>query len=133
MGRKTSVRRSGYFDFSKRERQILEVLYTCRGATARDIREGITDPPSYSAVRATLHILEAKGCISHKSDGPRYLYFSRETSREAQRSVLRYVINAFFGDSVHDTMRTLLEIYSENPRQQRSSADVGNILDLKEE
>jgi hypothetical protein len=46
--------------------------------------------------------------------------------------VLRYVIRAFFGDSVHDTMRTLVEIYSENPRQQRALADVGNVLDLKE-
>ena len=132
MGRKKSLQRSGYFDFSKRERQILEVLYTRQRATARDIREAIADPPSYSAVRATLHILEAKGCISHKSGGSRYLYFSRETSREAQRSVLRYVIRAFFGDSVHDTMRTLVEIYSENPRQQRALADVGNVLDLKE-
>src|SRR4029077_11148841 len=61
-------------DLSRRERQILDILYQRGQATAAEVRTGLPEPPSYSAVRALLRILEEKGHVRHEQDGPRYVY-----------------------------------------------------------
>jgi predicted transcriptional regulator len=84
-------------DVSRRERQILDVLYRAGRATAAQIQQAIPHPPSYSAVRTLLRILEDKGHIRHEEDGARYVYLPRIARDHARRSALRHVLNTFFG------------------------------------
>ncbi|MGH9159592.1 MAG: BlaI/MecI/CopY family transcriptional regulator, partial [Vicinamibacteraceae bacterium] len=74
---------------SRRERQIMDVLFQRGRATAVDVQAALPDPPSYSAVRALLRILEDKGHIRHETEGPRYVYTPRLDRDRARRSALR--------------------------------------------
>lgn len=95
---------------SRRERQIMEVIYSRGRATAAEVRESLPDPPSYSAVRAMLRILEEKGHLSHSSDGPRYVYRPTVPREEARESALRRVVNTFFGGSPENAVAALLDL-----------------------
>lgn len=95
---------------SRRERQILDVLYKAGRATAADVQAGLPDPPSYSAVRAMLRILEEKGHIRHDLDGLRYVYMPTVARDRAKRSALKHVINTFFDGSAAQVMAALFEM-----------------------
>jgi BlaI family transcriptional regulator, penicillinase repressor len=95
---------------SRRERQIMDVLYRQGKATAADVREGMPDPPSYSAVRAMLRILEEKGHVRHEQDGPRYLYLPTVGRERAKRSALRHLVNTFFEGSAEQVVAALLDV-----------------------
>lgn len=95
--------------FSRRERQIMDILHARGRASAAEVLEGLPDPPSYSAVRALLRILEEKGHVCHRQEGNRYLYQPQASRRTASRSALRRVVDTFFGGSVTRTMASLLE------------------------
>ena len=95
---------------SRRERQILDVLYKEGRATAADVQAGLPDPPSYSAVRAMLRILEEKGHIRHELDGPRYVYMPTIGRDRAKRSALKHVVNTFFDGSAAQVMAALFEL-----------------------
>ena len=84
---------------SRRERQILDILYTRGQATAAEILGSLPDPPSYSATRALLRVLEQKGHVRHEVDGPRYVFFPRVSRQRASVSALRHVLNTFFDGS----------------------------------
>lgn len=94
---------------SRRERQIMDVLYRQGKATAAEVREGMPDPPSYSAVRAMLRILEEKGHVRHEQDGPRYLYVPTVGRDRAKRSALRHLLNTFFEGSAEQVVAALLD------------------------
>lgn len=94
---------------SRRERQIMDVLFRLGEATAADVLEGLLDPPSYSAVRALLRILEEKGQISHTQDGPRYVYRPTVAPEKASRSALRHVLRTFFDGSAEQAVAALLD------------------------
>ena len=85
---------------SRRERQIMDALYTLGEATVGEVMDRMPDPPSYSAVRATLRVLEEKGHAKHKQDGPRYLYLPTVSRDKAQSNALKHVVGTFFGGSV---------------------------------
>ena len=93
---------------SRRERQILDVLFRKKEATAAEIQAELPDPPSYSAVRALLRILEEKGHIRHREDGPRYVYLPVVEEAAARRSALRHVLDTFFEGSAAGAMAALL-------------------------
>ena len=93
---------------SRRERQILDVLYRRKEATALEIQADIPDAPSYSAVRALLRILEEKGHVRHREDGPRYVYLPVLEAEAARRSALRHVLDTFFEGSAAGAMAALL-------------------------
>lgn len=93
---------------SRRERQILDVLFRRKEATASEIQAEIPDAPSYSAVRALLRILEEKGHIRHREDGPRYVYVPVVEAETARRSALRHVLDTFFEGSAAGAMAALL-------------------------
>lgn len=94
---------------SRRERQFMDILLRAGRATAEDVRAALPDPPSYSAVRAVLRILETKGHARHAHDGPRYV-FTPTRSREAmKRSALRHLVRTFFEGSAEKVMATLLD------------------------
>lgn len=94
---------------SRRERQIMDVLFRLGEATVADVLEGLPDPPSYSAVRALLRILEEKGQITHIQDGPRYVYRPTVAPEKASRSALRHVLRTFFDGSAEQAVAALLD------------------------
>jgi predicted transcriptional regulator len=94
---------------SRRERQIMDVVHTQGRATAAEVLAVLPDPPSYSAVRALLRILEQKGHLKHRNEGGRYVYLPRVSRQAASRSALKRVVSTFFAGSVAQTMAALLE------------------------
>ena len=103
MGKKT------YLRLSNRERQIMDVLYRVGQATAAEVMEELPDPPSYSAVRATLRILEEKGQVRHEEEGPRYVFRPAVARDRAKRTAVRHLVSTFFGGSPEAAMATLLD------------------------
>jgi predicted transcriptional regulator len=96
-------------DLSRRERQILDILYERGQATAADVQAALPEPPSYSAVRALLRILEEKGHVRHQQDGPRYVYVPTVARDNAKRSALRHVLKTFFDGSAEQAISALLD------------------------
>lgn len=94
---------------SRRERQIMDILYSLGGAGAAEVREQLPDPPSYSAVRALLRVLEEKGHVRHEQQGPRYLYRPTVPREQARRSALRHLVATFFEGSVTGAVAALLD------------------------
>jgi BlaI family transcriptional regulator, penicillinase repressor len=95
---------------SRRERQIMDVLYRRGSATAAEVQQNIPDAPSYSAVRALLRILEEKGHVKHSYDGPRYVYAPIVSRPVAQKSALRQLVKTFFDGSTSNAVAALLDM-----------------------
>ena len=87
----------------------MDVLHAKQSATAAEVCTSLPDPPSYSAVRALLRILEDKGHIRHREEGKRYVYLPRVSKQAARRSALKRVVATFFQGSVTQAMAALLE------------------------
>jgi predicted transcriptional regulator len=98
-----------HLEVSRRERQILDVLYARGRATAAEIQAALPDAPSYSAVRALLRILEEKGHIQHEQDGPRYVYLPTVGRERAKRSALGHLLKTFFDGSAEQAIAALLD------------------------
>ncbi len=94
---------------SRRERQIMDFLYQHGRATAAEVQANLPEPPSYSAVRAMLRVLEDKGHVHHQQDGPRYVYRPRVGRERAKRSALRHLVRTFFDGSREQLMAALLD------------------------
>jgi BlaI family transcriptional regulator, penicillinase repressor len=94
---------------SRRERQIMDVLYRRQRASVAEIRGALPDAPSYSAVRALLRILEEKGHIRHEAQDLRYVYFPAAPRGRAARKALRHVLDTFFEGSAAQAVATLLD------------------------
>jgi BlaI family transcriptional regulator, penicillinase repressor len=101
--------RQPHHDLSRRERQIVDILYTQGRATAAEVQAALPDPPSYSAVRAMLRILEDKGHVRHEQDGPRYVYLPTVARDNAKRSALRHMLQTFFDGSTEQAISALLD------------------------
>ncbi len=97
---------------SRRERQIMDLVYERGKITAEEVWESLPDPPSYSAVRATLRILEQKGHVRHEEQGPRYIYSPTVAREKARRSMMRHVVKTFFQGSTEDALAALLDVTS---------------------
>ena len=95
---------------SRRERQIMEIVYRLGRATAAEVGTLMPDPPSNSAVRTLLRILEDKGHIRHEQDGPRYVFLPTVPREEARETALRRLVRTFFEGSPEGAMATLLDI-----------------------
>ena len=94
---------------SRRERQIMDVLFQQSEATVAEVRECLADPPSYSSVRAQLRILEEKGFARHHQDGPRYVYTPTIAKDNARKSALKHLRDTFFNGSSEQVMAALLD------------------------
>ena len=99
---------------SRRERQIMDVIYERGEATVADVREGLPDAPGYSAVRALLRILEQKGHLQHRQDGPRYVYLAMLPREDARDGAMRRVVRTFFGGSASQAVAALLDMEGDN-------------------
>lgn len=95
---------------SRRERQIMDVVYRLGRASTAEVLAGLPDPPSYSAVRALLRILEQKGHLVHEQEGPRYLYRPTVPREAARSDALRRLVETFFGGSAEGAMAALLRL-----------------------
>lgn len=98
---------------SRRERQIMDIIYSRGQASAAEVMENLADPPSYSAVRALLRVLEEKGHLRHTLDGQRYVYSPTIARERAKRSALQRVLQTFFDDSAEEAVAALLDISQE--------------------
>ena len=96
-------------ELSRRERQIMDVVYRRGEVTAAEVQEELPDPPGYSAVRAMLRVLEEKGHLDHRQEGPRYVYSPTTPREEARASALRRVLTTFFDDSAEKAVAALLD------------------------
>src|SRR6201990_326342 len=94
---------------SRRERQIMDVIYRRGRATAAEVLDDIPDPPSYSAVRAMLRLLEEKGHVLHEQAGPRYVFLPTVNRDRARKSALKHVVKTFFDGSATDAVAALLD------------------------
>ena len=108
---------------SRRERQIMEIVYGRGSATAADVLEGMPDAPSYSAVRAMMRILEEKGHLTHRHDGPRYVYSPVVPRTAARQSALKQLVKTFFDGSATQAVAALLDM-----SESRLSSDEANQL-----
>ncbi|MEM9556745.1 MAG: BlaI/MecI/CopY family transcriptional regulator [Acidobacteriota bacterium] len=108
MAKKTPTR-----GLSRREREMMDIVYTAGRISAADIREAMAEPPSYSAVRATLRVLVEKGHLRHESDGTRYLYVPTVPREQARESALKHLVTTFFGGSAQGLVATLLDVESD--------------------
>jgi predicted transcriptional regulator len=95
---------------SRRERQIMDVLYRHGKVSAAEVQAQMPNPPGYSAVRAMLRILEDKGHIRHIADGLKYLYLPTVPREKAKRSAIRHGLDTFFNDSPEQVMAALLDV-----------------------
>lgn len=95
---------------SRREREIMDVLFQRGEATVAEVVAALANPPSYSAVRATLNILVAKKQAQYRQDGPRYVYLPAIPADTARTAAIRHVINTFFGGSAEEAAVALLQM-----------------------
>ena len=95
---------------SRRERQILDLLFRLGEADVASVRADLEDPPSYSAVRATLRVMEEKGHVSHRTEAGRYIYAPRASRRRARKAALQRVVETFFGGDAEAAFAALLDL-----------------------
>jgi predicted transcriptional regulator len=97
---------------SRRERQIMDILYQRGKASASEVREAMADAPSYSAVRAMLRVLEEKGHVRHQEEGLKYVYVPVVAREKAKRSAVKHMLDTFFAGSPEQIVAALLDVSS---------------------
>jgi len=103
---------------SRRERQIMDIIYELDEATVSQVLERIANPPSYSSIRALLRVLEEKGHLTHKKQGPRYIYAPTLSRDKARQNALKHLMKTFFDNSTEEVMAALLDISEDNLSEQ---------------
>jgi BlaI family penicillinase repressor len=101
---------SSFAGLSRRERQIMEILYRQGKASAAEVRAGMEAAPSYSAVRAMLRVLEEKGHVKHQEEGLKYVYAPVVARDKAKRSAVRSLVDTFFSDAPEQVVAALLDV-----------------------
>ena len=113
---------------SRRERQIMDIVYSHGRASAAEVLDGLPDPPSYSAVRALLRVLENKGHLRHELEGTKYVYAPTVSRSTARRSALRNLLATFFDGSTEKAVAALLDVN----RDELSLEDLDRLAHLVE-
>ena len=114
---------------SRRERQIMDIIYARGQATSAEVLEGLPDPPGYSAVRAMLRVLEEKGHLRHEARGPRYVFLPTVPREKARRSALRQLVHTFFDGSTEKAVAALLDLSS----SKMSGDELDRLADLADD
>ena len=97
---------------SRRERQIMEILYRGGKASVSEVMEGMDDAPGYSAVRAMMRVLEDKGHVKHRAEGLKYVYVPVVTREKAKRSAGKHLLDTFFSEAPDQVVAALLDVSS---------------------
>ncbi len=121
--------KKSHMNLSRRERQIMDIIYQRGSVTATEVMENLPDPPSYSAVRTMLRLLEEKGYLKHDQDGPRYVYSPTLSREKASQSALKQLLQTFFNDSTEQAVAALIDI----SRPNLSNSDLDRLSDLIEQ
>lgn len=95
---------------SRRERQIMDIIYQLGQATAAEVLERLPDPPTNSAVRTMLKLLEEKGFLKHKQEGVRYIFLPTLAREKAGKSALKQLVNTFFDGSESEAVAAILDL-----------------------
>jgi len=106
----TITQKTHYLDLSRRESQIMDVIYRLGEAGVSEVQAELPDPPGYNSVRVTLTILERKGFLKHWKKGQRYIYRPVLVPDRAKESVLKHLLTTFFEDSPTNVVSTLLDM-----------------------
>jgi len=117
---------SEHMSLSRRERQIMDIIYGQGGCTAVDVLERLSDPPSRTAVRTLLTILEEKGHLKHKKRGREYFYQPTRARKRVGRSALRRVVDTFFNGSLQQALAAHLS----DPHAKLSQDELDKLADL---
>ena len=104
-------------DLGRRERQIMDILYRRGRASAAEVLADLPDPPSYSAVRGMLRLLEEKGHLDHAQEGIRHVYFPTVAREDVRESAMKHVLRTFFAGSTAAAMAALLDAADEPPSE----------------
>jgi BlaI family transcriptional regulator, penicillinase repressor len=118
---------------SRRERQIMDILYRSGKASANEVRDAMPDAPSYSAVRAMLRVLEEKGHIKHQEEGMKYVYAPVIAAGKAKRSAVKHVLDTFFQGSPELIVAALLDVSSSRLTREELDRMAGLIEKAKQE
>lgn len=97
-------------ELGRRERQIMDAVYSLGEASVGHVREQLPDPPSYSSVRTMVRLLESKGWLRHRQEGKKYLYRATHSHDAASKSALRHVLDTFFAGSTTEAVAALLDV-----------------------
>ena len=116
----------------RRERQIMDILFRLRRATASEVQGALGEPVSNSAVRGMLRLLAAKGYVAHEQDGPRYVYSPVHRPDEASRSALRHLVSTFFRNSPSSAIAALLDM-SDEPMSEEEYQRLARLLEQARE
>ena len=119
----------GHKNLSRRERQIMDIIYELGEASAAHVLEKLPNPPTYSAVRALLRILEEKGHLAHRQDGPRYMFTPTVPHKTARENALKHLLKTFFNNSTERAVAALLDLSED----QLSEEDYRRLLEKIEE
>src|SRR5436190_2220877 len=102
-------------ELGRRERQIMDIIHRQSRATAADVLGELPDPPSYSAVRGMLRLLEEKGFVRHEWDGPRYVYLPTADPELVRRSAMQHLLRTFFSNSMESAVAAMLGVAEKPP------------------
>ena len=116
----------------RRERQIMDILFRLRRASAAEVQAALDEPVSNSGVRGMLRYLASKGYVAHEQEGPRYVYFPVDQPEEVSRSALRHLVSTFFRNSPSSAMAALLDM-SEEPLSEAEYRRLAQLLDQARE
>jgi BlaI family penicillinase repressor len=120
-------------ELSRRERQIMDAVYARKAATVAEVLDDIPDPPSYSAIRATMRILEEKGFLRHAETSGRYVYQPTVPRGQAARSVLRKFLSAYFDGSLENAVASLLSVGRDGMKREDYDRLIAMIEKAREE
>ncbi len=113
---------------SRRERQIMDVVYRRKKATVADVCDDLDDIPNYTAARVLMHLLEDKGLLRHERQGQRYVYYPTVSPRRARKSELKHVMQTFFDSSPRELMADLINI-SQKEMSEEEWDEIYRIID----
>jgi BlaI family transcriptional regulator, penicillinase repressor len=104
------VAKTSHLDLGRRERQIMDTIHQLGEASVKDVLAQLPDPPSYSAVRTMMRLLEEKGFLKHRREGMKYVYRSTQAPDKARRSALQHLLKTFFAGSAGDAVAAVLDL-----------------------
>jgi BlaI family transcriptional regulator, penicillinase repressor len=108
------VTRKSLHELGRRERQIMEIIHKRGRASAADVHGDLPDPPTYTAVRGMLRILEDKGYLRHEQEGPRYVYSPTADPRRVGHSALKHLVSTFFDGSASSVVAAMVGLYEKD-------------------
>lgn len=107
-------RKKSPLDLGRRERQIMDAIFQLGEASVAEVRRRLADPPSYSAVRTMIRLLEKKGLLKHRREGVKYVYRPTQPREKASRFAIAHLMKTFFAGSASDAVAALLDVASED-------------------